>query len=208
MRDYLRRRLRHAKQLLFGYSPEVVSRERWEAMYARDAWSKLGEIGDLAHYSVILGYCVFFRSKTILDVCCGHGVLTGMLQAIRYEAYRGVDLSSEAVTKARARFENEKTRFFVSDAGTFDPGEKFDTIVFNECLYYFEKPQDLVRQYLRFLSPGGRIIVSFYDSGGEAAIQRLLERTARVIDRTAVVNDKGQRWMVSVAVDPAAVPEA
>jgi 2-polyprenyl-3-methyl-5-hydroxy-6-metoxy-1,4-benzoquinol methylase len=151
----LTRPLRYTVYRLFGYSTSPPSAEDWNREYGAAAWQRLGGLSELAHYSVILGYSWFFQAKSILDVCCGEGVLTGMLQAIPYDVYHGVDISSHAIAAAEARHGNDSTRFFRAEAEAFRPERRFDTIIFNECLYYFEKPQDVIRRYREFLEPGG-----------------------------------------------------
>ena len=37
-----------------------------------------------------------------------------------------------------------------ADAAEYESDERFDVIVFNECLYYFDDPLALVRKYERF----------------------------------------------------------
>jgi 2-polyprenyl-3-methyl-5-hydroxy-6-metoxy-1,4-benzoquinol methylase len=194
----LKRRLRYAKYRLLGYSTSPPSCEDWDREYAAGAWQCLGKLNELAHYSAILGYCRFFHSRSILDVCCGDGVMTRMLQTVRYEAYHGIDVSAHAIAAAESRYGNAATRFFRAEAEAFRPERCFDTIIFNECLYYFEKPQALVRRYWEYVEPGGRMIISAFVSGQERALLRLIETEATMLDRTTVANRNGQRWIVSV----------
>ena len=109
-------------------------REGWEQSYAAGKWEYLSGIEELAHYSVILGYAWYLQSNSILDVGCGEGVLTRILQAFPYEAYHGVDVSAHAIAAAEARYGNTKTRFFRADAEAFRPERCFDTIIFNKYL--------------------------------------------------------------------------
>jgi SAM-dependent methyltransferase len=194
----LKRPLRYTKYRLFGYSTSPPSAEDWDREYGAGEWQRLGGLSELAHYSVIFGYVWFLRSKSILDVCCGEGVLTGMLQAIPYDTYHGVDISSHAVAAAEARYGNDGTQFFCAKAEVFQPERCFDTIIFNECLYYFEKPQALFRRYREFLEPRGRMIVSAWVSGQERALFRLIEKEVPLLDTATVANRNGVRWIVKV----------
>jgi 2-polyprenyl-3-methyl-5-hydroxy-6-metoxy-1,4-benzoquinol methylase len=196
--EALTRPLRYTKYRLLGYSSSPPSAEDWDREYGAAAWQRLGGLSELAHYSIILGYSRFLQAKSILDVCCGEGVLTGMLQAIHYDVYHGVDISSHAIAAAEARHGNDGTQFFHAEAEAFRPVRCFDTIIFNECLYYFEKPQALIRRYLEFLEPGGRMIVSIWVSGQERALFRLIEKEVTLLDTTTVANRDGQRWIVKV----------
>src|SRR5258708_5197336 len=199
----LRRQFRSAKYRLFGYSTSPPASEEWNREYQHGAWQRLDDLAELAHYSVILGYCCFFKSRSILDIGCGHGVMAKMLKAAPYEAYHGIDVSSHAVAAAEAGCGNAMTRFFLADAATYRPERRFDTVIFNECLYYFERPEALMVRYREFLEPGGRMIVSTFASGQERALLRLIESEAPLVDRTMVTNRKGQCWIVSVFGDRA-----
>jgi 2-polyprenyl-3-methyl-5-hydroxy-6-metoxy-1,4-benzoquinol methylase len=183
---------------LFGYSTSPPSREDWEQEYAAGDWEYLSGLEELAHYSVILGYVWSLQSNSILDVGCGEGVLTRILQAIPYEAYHGVDVSAHAIAAAEARYGNANTRFFCADAEAFRPERCFDTIIFNECLNYFETPQAIVRRYREYAEPGGCMIISLFVTGQERALLRLIETEATMLDHTTVVNRNGLRWIVSV----------
>ena len=54
-----------------------------------------------------------------------------------YRRYVGVDLSEEAIAKARTRIAqtpNSSASFVVADALGYAPSEQFDVIIFNESL--------------------------------------------------------------------------
>ena len=61
----------------------------------------LKEIGELAHYSAIVGYCYYLnKSGTILDIGCGEGILQERLRSLNYSRYVGVDISAKAIRRA------------------------------------------------------------------------------------------------------------
>jgi len=200
--DALKRQLRYAKYRIFGFSTSPPLSENWEREYAQGDWEFLGDLSQLAHYSTILGYCWFFQSRSILDVCCGKGTMARVLQTLPYEIYNGFDISDHAIDAAEASYGNACTRFFRADAEAFQPERRFDTIVFNECLYYFDQPQALIRRYRKFLEPNGLMIVSTFVSGQERAILRLIETEATTLDSTTVTNRQGLSWIVSVFGEP------
>jgi SAM-dependent methyltransferase len=194
----LKRQLRYAKYYLFGYSTTNPSAPVWDSEHRRGDWRRLDDLSELAHYSVIVGYCRHFRARAILDIGCGHGGLARMLDGIGCEAYLGIDFSEAAVAAARAAAANPAHRFELADAGRFVPPRSFDTLVFNESLYYFSEPDALIERYLGFLEPGGRVIVSAFVSGQERALLRLIRRVLPIRDRTEVENGQGQRWVIAV----------
>jgi 2-polyprenyl-3-methyl-5-hydroxy-6-metoxy-1,4-benzoquinol methylase len=79
----------------------------------------LGDVSELARFSIVVGYCSILRSNGfILEVGCGPGVLMRRLRTVGYASYFGVDLSKEAIEQAKVN-QNENTRFQVANAETF-----------------------------------------------------------------------------------------
>lgn len=77
------------------------------------------------------------RYKAVLDVGCGEGVLTRTLIDIS-EAYVGIDISEEALARAREAHKGEKTAEFLKldfDRAT-ELGKKFDAVCFSFALDY------------------------------------------------------------------------
>lgn len=197
-RELVSREWRYAKFRLSGYSKLSNSRAQWEREYEEGRWDYLGGLSELAHYSVVAGYCAFFESKSILDIGCGHGVLTRMLKTHPYHFYQGVDVSERAIAKAATCYGDDKTNFVSADAALFQPTQRFDTVIFNECLCYFDEPALIVRRYRQYLEPNGRVIVSAYSSGQEREMFRLIGTDSRLLDTVTVTNGLGQRWNVRV----------
>jgi 2-polyprenyl-3-methyl-5-hydroxy-6-metoxy-1,4-benzoquinol methylase len=162
-------------------------KDGWERQYESGVWSYLGEIGELSHYSVIVGYAAYLRpGARVLDVGCGHGVLHERWLAKGYRRYVGIDISEVAVGRLRER-EIADAEFVAADAETFEPGETFDVVVFNESITYFKDPVAGFARYVQALAPGGIVIVSCHQQSERAqAILRTLERTWRVLDTTEV----------------------
>jgi SAM-dependent methyltransferase len=159
----------------------------WEKQYATGVWSYLGEITELSHYSVIVGYAGYLKpGGRVLDVGCGHGVLHDRWLPQGYDRYVGVDISEVAVSRLRERGLAHAT-FVAADAETYQPGEQFDVVVFNESITYFKDPEDGFARYVRALAPDGIAVVSCHMQSERAqAILRTLERTWRVLDATEV----------------------
>lgn len=172
--------------------------ETWERQYREGALDFLDSIEELAHYAVIAGYVqVLFETPSILDVGCGHGRLVSLLGPIGFRRYVGIDLSREAVARAR-RSGPANARFHVADFDQWRPTGRFTVIVFCESLNYAQHPAGALRRYARSLEPGGAIIVSLYHHPNHPRIWRNLERHFRVVDATTVRNRKGQRWDIKV----------
>jgi len=78
-----------------------MTREKWEAEYVRGQWNYIKQLDELARYSVIVGYCCYFRpGGTILDIGCGEGILQERLSPCQYSRYVGIDICAEAIRRA------------------------------------------------------------------------------------------------------------
>lgn len=172
----------------------VWPKETWEAQYRGGHWDRLRSLDELAHYSVIAGYCRYLKpGGIVLDIGCGEGILLKMLGADVYSHYVGIDLASEAISRAAAE-PNSKAILICADASTYVPELAFDVIVFNEVLYYFEKPLETVNRYTHYLVADGILLVSMYRSRQTRAICKRLRGRYSLIDQAEIVNGQGVAW--------------
>lgn len=171
--------------------------ENWDAEYRRGRWDYLRSLDELAHHSVIAGYCKFLRAGgAILDLGCGEGVLIDIMDPQAYSEYLGVDIAPAAIERALARY-NGKRRFVVADISAYQPPKRFDIVIFNESLYYLSDPLAVMRHYENYLAADGMFIVSMY-LYEKAPLWRRLGAVYDVIDSTAVANKKGMVWHCKV----------
>lgn len=193
------------KQLsaILPYHPMEGKREVLEAEYAKGSWDYLRSINELPRFNIVAGYCHYFNERgTILEIGCGEGILQEKLNPDQYKRYVGVDISAEAICRAVHK-QNEKNLFLREDASTFSPTEKFDTIVFNECLEYFEDPKSLVKRYEPFLEENGIFVVSMFaglDTVRTKRIWRMLESIYLVKAKASVSTRSGYLWNIKVLV--------
>src|SRR4051794_11329009 len=154
-------------------------------------------LDEVARYSVIAGYLHHLKpGGSVLDVGSGEGLLADHLRPFGYCRYRGVDLSEAAIRQAAGR-EDAHTSFAAADAESYVPPDRWDAVVFNECVYYFNDPVGSVRRYESFLEKDGVLIVSTFRSRrSDVIVKRLLE-TYRLLEETAISNRKGT-WVVRV----------
>ena len=147
---------------------------------------------------MIAGYFRHYGGgQAILDVCCGEGILQQALGAGNYERYLGLDISDEAIRRAHMR-QDAKTVFLREDATSFAPAGRFQVIVFNECLYYFDDPRGLMKHYQTFLGDEGVFVVSMYVEKQTRRIWKMLGSAYTVEDEVQVINGSGVSWVVKV----------
>jgi 2-polyprenyl-3-methyl-5-hydroxy-6-metoxy-1,4-benzoquinol methylase len=128
---------------LLPYRPDSFSREDFELQYSSGRYDYLRGLSELVHYSVLIGYCHYLKpAGSILDVGCGEGILQERLEPGKYSRYIGIDISHEAIRRTSHR-QDARTLFITADVLTYIPSERFDIIVFNECLYHFRHYQGL-----------------------------------------------------------------
>lgn len=184
-----------------GRGDAPAAKEVWEEQYEKGHWELMRRFDEVARYSVIAGYVHHLKpGGSVLDVGSGEGLLADHLRPFGYSRYLGADLSEAAIRQAAGRVD-EKTAFAAADAETYippdTPPERWDAIVFNECVYYFKDPLGTVRRYEQFLAEGGVFIVSTFRSRRADVIVRRLLEVYPAIEETAITNRKGT-WTIRV----------
>jgi 2-polyprenyl-3-methyl-5-hydroxy-6-metoxy-1,4-benzoquinol methylase len=181
----------------------LQSAQTWEAQYAAGRWDYLGQLSELARFSVLAGYiCHLKPDGTVLDTGCGQGVLLRRLPISCYSKYVGIDLSSSAISVAREHG-NERSTFFAADCEEYSPAEQFDVIVFNEVLCCLRDPLRTVERYMRSLNPDGLLLVSLCTAArGSSTILGRLKRAYATVDEVRVVHGARKVSWVCTAMRP------
>lgn len=107
--------------------------------------------------------------ERILDVGCGTGSSTAVLQSVFPEArILGIDNSEEMLQRARADL--PACTFRLCDAGReLDGlGERYDVVFSNACLQWLPNQQAVLQSMFRLLKPGGVMAVQVPYNGREA----------------------------------------
>ena len=186
---------------LKSYRGLRLAESQWDSEYASGAWQRLRSGQELPRYSVIAGYYRHLKpAGSVLDIGCGEGLLAQWL-ARECPRYVGVDLSAEAIALARAR-NLPFAEFMIEDAENFRPGARFDVIIFNECLYYLDRPAELAMRLAGALLPSGVIIVSLCEGVASRQIWRMLRHAFREQANVEIRNRSGT-WRVA-ALQPLA----
>ncbi|HKP02847.1 MAG TPA: methyltransferase domain-containing protein [Chthoniobacterales bacterium] len=110
----------------------------------------------------------------ILDLCCGPGHYaeyyaqmvgtTGTVHAVDKDPA----LIDAAESRQRQLLLGDNIRYFCADVGQVQSiigNERYDVILFFNCLSYFRDPKSTIHQYLALLRQGGRLILKDSDFG-------------------------------------------
>jgi len=182
-----------------SYSNCKVSEDKWNKQYKSGHWDYLADIKELSHNSIIAGYAHRFSSNgNILDIGCGNGVLQQTLDKYGYNHYTGIDISSEAISIAQS-FANKQTEFICSSASDFKSDKRYNVIIFNECLYYLEKPIETINMLKNYLEPDGKIIISMFgDDEPVVNCWKLVDELNSEVDSVMVTHKSGTYWIIKV----------
>lgn len=145
-----------------------ISVAQWNKEYSKGEWKYLDAVAiERARASLIsVFYSTYSNSGTggtILDVGSGEGVLSDYLTEQQKKQYTGVDISEVAISAAKEKRSKFGCTFVTSPAHSFLPDHRFDTIVFNEMLYYVNH-KHIMKRFARYLNPNGIIIISIWYS--------------------------------------------
>lgn len=128
--------------------------------------------------------------KKILDVGCGTGYSTKILEKTGHEA-KGIDIVPSMVKKAKEK----GLDVTVSDMKDLPfEDNSFDAIISISALQWAKDVKAVAREFLRVLKPKGKAVIQFYPKNEEEAKQ-----VARVFSQ--------QGFSVNIAVDSPEIPK-
>jgi 2-polyprenyl-3-methyl-5-hydroxy-6-metoxy-1,4-benzoquinol methylase len=171
----------------------VGARKRmWDRQYASGFGYQLRLPEEQEHNQTLVEFMVSAnKNKTILDVGCGEGLLLDYLDRWGYQKYVGIDFSDVALRNASKRA-NAKTSFVSGLAESFVPDGQFDSIIFNECLYCFADPWQVIHRYEQYLTPHGVMLVSLFTKTERVKLLAAeLPKHFRIARNATITNEAG-----------------
>ena len=107
-----------------------------------------------------------FKDKSVLDIGCGAAGKSIYYASLGARRVVGLDVieryREEAMELARRKGFEDRFEFVCADAARtgFESGI-FDTVIMNDAAEHVAKPETVLRECLRLLSPGGRLYLNF-----------------------------------------------
>jgi SAM-dependent methyltransferase len=158
------RTLRFTRGFLLSYGPTPIKKFFWDQEFSSGKWNFIDDTASDCVYSHLER---FSANRSVLDLGCGPGNTANELAPI-YESYVGMDISEEALAKARQRTEKngraKKNRFEQGDFLSYVPPQKFDVILFREAMYHVPlgKVKGILDRFSKYLTNDGVFIVRLY----------------------------------------------
>ncbi|WP_316759926.1 class I SAM-dependent methyltransferase [Pedobacter aquatilis] len=177
-----------------------VAKGIWEKQFSEGTWDYLSLEDEQDHYlSVVKMYDDYVKGGSILDVGCGQGVLYSYLskQEIPHSSYLGIDIASSAIQAAKTNHPN--AAFQQLDFDSQSLLQKFDVIIFNETLYYFNRPLNTLKKCIaKNLNSGGLILISIVDYETNVFLLQKIKENYDRLGEEVVKNTHQQKWHICI----------
>ncbi len=115
-------------------------------------------IADTTIINTILDNAKVCESIDILDVGCGTGVMFPFYLERNVNSITAVDLSTEMVKIAKAKF--PQAEIICGDAENITFDRQFDVIMIYNAFPHFSEPQKLIENLAKHLNDGGRLCIA------------------------------------------------
>jgi 2-polyprenyl-3-methyl-5-hydroxy-6-metoxy-1,4-benzoquinol methylase len=165
---------------------DLVKRLIWDKEFSEGRWDYI----DHTTEDIIYHYLGKYSKKgSILDLGCGSGNTGNELEVRKYSRYTGVDISEEAIRKARIRSEqnerNEKNEYLTADISKYVPRSKYDIILFRESIHYVpdSRIKGMLDRYSKSLEEYGVLIVRMCDRNKYGSIVSIIEESYRLVEK-------------------------
>jgi SAM-dependent methyltransferase len=174
----------------------------WNHDFVRGRYGRADNTSEDYLYSFLKKYA---NKGSILDLGCGAGNTENELDVSAYHDCTGVDVSDEAIRRAKKRTEEEgrgeKNYYIQSDFFSYVPAQKFDVILFRDSIYYVALPRikSMLDRYSKYLKERGVFIARIWSVGGKE------NRSADIIENNFDVIEKhlfGHQKMAIIVFRP------
>jgi len=182
--------------------PIETTADEWNDHYAGATYDRLFRSDQRHHHRLLASLVNEHRPHAkVLEIGCGEGAFYESLRHFAPAGYKGIDFSDTGVEAARRRFPSElvgRPTFAVGDGRTYEPDEKFDAIVYPECIEYLGDPVEMLNRYSASLHPDGVFGVSMWLNTKPLRIWRQIQASFDILDEAVVSAPWGGAWLVTV----------
>jgi 2-polyprenyl-3-methyl-5-hydroxy-6-metoxy-1,4-benzoquinol methylase len=178
--------INYSKRKLFKYS-----QERLDYQFKNNKWDWLASLDELPRYSILVGWHEYHNpGGSILDLGCGQGILLKKFPNHSFSKYTAIDFSLEAVKQIN---QDSKVEAFEADITKYVPTQKYDSIIFNESLYYVKNPITHLKNYFNYLNDNGYIFLSIHlKKNSDLVIE--IKNNFQISNENIVENRWGEKW--------------
>jgi SAM-dependent methyltransferase len=190
------------KLIVDFYNRKVVrsQKARWNYQYAKGKWDGLKNERELERQGFIKDYFLNYGNKSgsLIEFGCGFGVLPDVIfQKKYYSHYVGVDISDYIIQKIQP-LADERHVFEVGDFENYRFKEKYDYVVFNECINYAKDIPKLLHDCRDSgLKNDGLFIISVHQFKRSPEIWDAIHDNLTVLETRTIVKNKNT-WQVEV----------
>jgi len=121
------------------------------------------------------------RGKSVLEAGCGGGQHTSFMAPFA-RTVTAVDLNTVDIARERTKsFSN--VRFVAADVATMDLKETFDVVLSVGVVHHTDDPDATVKNLVRHLKPGGRLLLWVYSKEGNFLVEWGVEPARKIFLR-------------------------
>ncbi len=107
-----------------------------------------------------------FKDKTVADIGCGAAGKSLYYASLGAKKVLGVEILEKYRTEAEVLAQKlglaDKFEFVAADAAHLPfENDSIDTIIMNDAMEHVDKPEEVLAEILRVLTPGGKLFVNF-----------------------------------------------
>lgn len=176
--------------------------EYWNQHYQQGVYDRLHRSNQRHHHRLLAALIgEVGPGRRFLEVGCGEGVFYKSLQPYGPSQYHGIDISPKAISSACSIYATEiaegNVKFETAMAEAWTTADRFDCIVFPECIEFMGDVTEVLQTYSAFLAPGGTIGVSMWLNAEPVRRWWRMTENCEIIDSAVVSSDWGGAWIVA-----------
>jgi ubiquinone/menaquinone biosynthesis C-methylase UbiE len=125
----------------------------------------------------------------VLELASGTGEVTKVLLSLGHRV-TGIDFSEAMVERSRTKHRGHpRARFVLGDAeNTMEPDARYDAVVCRHLVWTLTDPKAALRDWVRLLKPGGRLVIFDGDFVNLPWQGRLAKQAMTVLERWTIVS--------------------